>query len=48
MDEVRGDEFGDKGREDIGEEDDAFGDCRADEVEGCRENDYVQDIVYEA
>lgn len=32
MDEVGCDEFGEEGREDVGEEDDGFGGQRADEV----------------
>ena len=40
LDEDRGD--------DVGEEDNAFGDIWTDEVEGGGENDHVEDIVNEA
>jgi hypothetical protein len=46
VDEVGGDEFGEEGGEDVGEEDDAFGNIGADKVEGCGEDDYVEDVVY--
>lgn len=48
MDEVWSDEFGEEGREDIGEEDDGFWGERAHEVECGGEDDYVEDVVYEA
>jgi len=47
MDEVRSDELGEEGREDIGEEDGGLGDSRADEIEGCGEDNNIDDIVYE-
>lgn len=47
MDEVRCDQLGEERRNDIGEEDDAFGDG-TDEVLGGGEDDHVEDIVDEA
>jgi hypothetical protein len=48
VDEVRSDELGQEGRQDIREENDTLGDGRADEIEGGCEDDYVEDIVDEA
>lgn len=48
MDEVGCYELGEEGGNDVGEEDDAFGDCGTDEVEGGGEDDYVEDVVDEA
>ena len=47
MDKVRRNELGEEGRDDIGEEDDAFREG-ADEVLGGGEDDDVEDIVDEA
>lgn len=48
MDEIWRNELGDEGGHDIGEEDDAFGNIWADEVEGGGENYHVEDVVDEA
>lgn len=48
VDEVRGDQFREEGGENVGEEDHAFRDGRADEVLGGGEDDYVEDVVDEA
>jgi hypothetical protein len=48
VDEVWGDEFRDKGWDDIGEQDHAFRDCGTNEVEGCGEDDNVGNIIDEA
>jgi hypothetical protein len=48
MHEVRRDELGEERGHDVAEEHDAFGDEGADEIEGSREDYYVEDIVYEA
>ena len=48
MDEVGCYQLGDEGGEDVCEEDDGLGDVGADEIEGCGEDDNVEDIVYEA
>ena len=48
MDEVRRNELREKRGEDIGEEDEAFGNGGTDEVDGCREDDNVGDIVDDA
>lgn len=47
MDEVRCDQLGEERRNDIGEEDDTFGDG-TDEVLRGGEDDHVEDIVDEA
>ena len=47
-DVVGGCEFGEEGGDNVGEEDDALGHGGADEVERRGEDDYVEDIVYEA
>lgn len=48
MDEVGCDELGEEGGEDVGEEDDAFGDVASDEVLGGGEDYDVEDVVDEA
>lgn len=48
MYEVWGAELRQERGDDVAEEDDAFGDVGADEVEGGREDDNVEDIVDEA
>jgi hypothetical protein len=45
---VRKEELGEEGGYHIAEEDDAFGHGGPDEVEGCGEDDYVEDVVDEA
>jgi len=45
VDKVGGDELGEEGGDHVREEDDAFGDLGADEVEGGGKDDYVEDIV---
>lgn len=47
MDKVRCDQLGEERGNDIGEEDDAFGDG-TDEVLGGGEDDHVEDIIDEA
>lgn len=48
MDKVWSDELCEEGWQDIGEEDDGFGREGADEIEGCGEDDHVEDVVDEA
>lgn len=48
MDEVWRKEFREEGGHDISEEDNALGDVGTDEVEGGREDDDIDDIVYQA
>jgi len=47
-DDVGEEEFGEEGGDDVAEEDDAFGYRGADEIQGRGEDDYVENIVYEA
>ena len=48
MDEVRQDELGKEPGEDIAEEDEGFGRCGGDEIEGGGEENYIEDVVDEA
>lgn len=45
MDEVRGDQLSSERGDNIRQENDAFGDIWADEVERCGEEYHVEDIV---
>ena len=45
MDEVGNDELGQKRRDIVCQQDQAFGYIRADQVQGCREDDDIDDIV---
>lgn len=45
--EVGAQELDDEAGDDIAKEDDAFGDSRADKVEGSGQDDYVDDIIDE-
>lgn len=47
MDVIGGRQFGQEGGYDVGEEYGADGDGR-DEVDGCRQDEDVEDVVYEA
>lgn len=48
MDHVREEELGEEGGDDIAEEDDAFGNRGAHQVEGCREDYYIEYIINES
>lgn len=48
MDKVWGAELGQERGDNVGEENKAFGDGGADEVEGCGEDDNVEDIIDQA
>jgi hypothetical protein len=47
VDEVGSTELGEERRDDVCEENDAFRYIGSNEVEGCGEDDYVEDIVDE-
>jgi hypothetical protein len=44
--EIRCNQFREERGDDVEEEDDCFGDGGADEIEGCAEDYYVEDVVY--
>ena len=46
MDEVRSDEFGEEGGENVCKQNNGFGNAGADEILGCGEDDYVENVVY--
>lgn len=48
VDKVRRGQFGHEGRYDVGKEDDSFGETGTDEIERCRQDDYVEDIIDQA
>jgi hypothetical protein len=49
VDDVRGQQLGEEGGQDVGEEDGGFGEGGADEeVLGGGEKEYVEDVVYQA
>lgn len=45
MDKVWCHQFHEEGGDNVGEEDDGFGDGGANEIEGGGEDDYVEDVV---
>ncbi len=47
VDEVGAEQFDDEAGDDVAEEHDAFRNGGADEIQGCRENYHVEDVVDE-